>query len=222
MMHHVSDEMLEDYVSGQLSAGWSLGVATHLALCPACRKRVQVLEAVGGVLLENIEPVPTASTSLQDIMSRIAEPRDEIIAVTPTSPTRPRGGNLTPILPEPLRQMVGGDVAHLKWRRLNGDVSQVIFETGDQTTSCRLLRVKAGRPVAEHSHGGNEFTLVLAGSFSDKLGTFARGDVELTDEHVEHQPIAGPDEDCICLAVTDAPLRFRNPIVRLFQPLFKI
>jgi putative transcriptional regulator len=34
--------------------------------------------------------------------------------------------------------------------------------------------------------------------------------------------VAEEGEDCICLAVTDAPLRFKSLIPRLAQPLFRI
>ncbi len=85
-----------------------------------------------------------------------------------------------------------------------------------------MLRIPAGKPVPEHSHGGRELTLVLCGSFSDAQGRFSRGDIEEADEDLEHQPIAGLEEDCICLAVTDAPLKFKNWLVRLVQPVLGI
>lgn len=217
--HHLPDELLEEYSRGQLSGGWSLGVASHLALCPCCRQRSGALDALGGALLEDIEPAALNPDALTSVMERVSKGSEGGAAAPRTPVPEPVPA---PVLPEPLRSCVGGDVENLKWRRLSGDVSQVVIDTGDASTMCRLLRVKAGRPVAEHSHGGGELTLVLSGSFSDALGTFGRGDVEFTDETVEHQPVAGPDEDCICFAVTDAPLRFRNPIVRLLQPLFKI
>lgn len=223
--HHLSDEMLEDYVRGHLSTGWALGVASHLALCPLCRDQAEALEALGGALLDDIEPVNVSEGSLDVLLQKISVCDDEVLN-EPSSArgvsSEATGHDSVPILPEPLRAAVGGDVAALKWRKLSGGVSQVLFETDDPTTMCRLLRVRAGRPVAEHSHRGQEFTLVLSGSFSDSLGTYYRGDIELTDESVEHQPISGADEDCICFAVTDAPLRFNNPIVRLLQPLFRI
>ncbi len=63
---------------------------------------------------------------------------------------------------------------------------------------------------------------MLKGSFSDISGRFGPGDFEETDESVDHQPIADPGEDCICLAVTDAPLKFKSRIVRMIQPLLGI
>jgi len=76
--------------------------------------------------------------------------------------------------------------------------------------------------VPRHGHGGRELTLILAGTLCDGDAVFARGDVEETDESIEHEPIAGPNEDCVCLAVTDAPLRFKSLAARLLQPFLGI
>ena len=97
-----------------------------------------------------------------------------------------------------------------------------MIKTGDSETQVRLLKIPAGKPVPEHSHGGRELTLVLKGSFHDEVDHFGPGDLEEADGELTHQPIAGTGEDCICLAVTDAPLKFRSRLVRLVQPLFGI
>ncbi|GEQ99766.1 hypothetical protein JCM17845_03900 [Iodidimonas gelatinilytica] len=72
------------------------------------------------------------------------------------------------------------------------------------------------------SHNELELTLVLQGSFSDNTGHFGTGDLEIADANLNHQPTADPDMSCICLAATDAPLRFKPLIPRLLQPLFQI
>ncbi len=46
--------------------------------------------------------------------------------------------------------------------------------------------------------------------------------VEMADEDLDHQPIAVDGEDCICLAVTDAPLKFQTLVHKLVQPFLKI
>ena len=76
--------------------------------------------------------------------------------------------------------------------------------------------------MPDHSHNGLELTLVLQGSFSDATGRFGVGDLEIADEDLEHTPVADPGDACICLAATDAPLRFRAIVPRLLQPLFRI
>ena len=108
-----------------------------------------------------------------------------------------------------------------KWKKLGGGVSQCIIDM-DREGSARLLHIPAGKPVPEHSHGGLELTLVLQGGFSDETGHFDIGDVEVADGELEHIPTADPGEDCICLAATDAPLRFSGLVPRILQPFFAI
>ena len=45
-----------------------------------------------------------------------------------------------------------------------------------------------------------------------------RGDIEFADPSVVHAPTAGPEQDVICLAVTDVALRFRTPSPRILHP----
>jgi putative transcriptional regulator len=104
---------------------------------------------------------------------------------------------------------------------LGGGIRQQLL-TADSQGSLRLLYIPPGKAVPEHGHQGQELTLVLQGSFSDSAGAFHRGDVEVAHDEIDHQPVAGPGEPCICLAATDAPLRFRALIPRLLQPIFRI
>ena len=73
-----------------------------------------------------------------------------------------------------------------------------------------------------HTHGGSELTLILRGAYRDAIGHFAPGDVADLDSEVEHQPVTVPGVPCICVAATDAPLRFSGWMARLLQPLVKL
>lgn len=211
--HHISDELLLDYAAGHLAEGWSLALATHIAMCPECRKRLDIVEAAGGALVETLEPVEGPETSWDDLKARI-------LSDTAPAKPEPRKPQAAGELPEPLRSYVG-NLADIRWRNI-GAGHQFMIKTGDSETQVRLLRIPAGKPVPEHSHGGRELTLVLKGSFHDEVDHFGPGDLEEADGDLTHQPIAGTEEDCICLAVTDAPLKFRSRLVRLVQPLFGI
>jgi putative transcriptional regulator len=203
--HHPNEELLLDYASGALGEGWSLAVATHLALCPTCRRSVAGLEALGGSMFASVPPAPVSTGALED---------------SAAAATAFRGR--TPVLPEPLRGYLGGDADEITWRRLGLGAYQAPIATADSGTTARLLRIPAGRPVPEHSHRGMELTLVLSGAFSDATGEYRRGDLQEADEDLQHRPHAAPGEDCICLAVTDAPLRFRSLAARMVQPLLGI
>lgn len=214
--HHPSEELLLAYAAGDLGEAWSLVVATHTALCPACRALVRDAEAIGGALVDDLEPVAMSGDSLDRTLARISG-APEIAAERVAVPTAP-----APVLPEPLRSYAGGDAGELRWRPLGRGAYHVPLVRSSLGETARLLRIPAGRPVPEHGHGGLELTMVLSGSFTDGEDRFARGDVETADGELVHQPVADAGEDCICLAVTDAPLRFRSRMARLVQPLIGI
>ena len=88
-------------------------------------------------------------------------------------------------------------------------------------STTKLLRIQPGAAVPQHSHEGTELTLVLTGSFSDATGTFARGDLAITDSSVDHRPIAGEGEPCLCLTVVDAPLRLTGRLGRFLNPFVR-
>ncbi|SIR06815.1 anti-ECFsigma factor, ChrR [Rhizobium sp. RU35A] len=223
--HHISDALLMDYASGNLSEGWSLAVATHLALCPGCRRRLDAMEGAAGALFDKlIAREPVTGSDWEKMKARIACEPGAVTAVAEKPPVAaaPKPARSAGVIPEPLRSYLGGDVETLKWRALGRGAYQIRIETGDPETQVRLLKIPAGRPVPEHTHEGRELTLVLSGSFRDGNDLFARGDLEEADGDLLHTPTATDDEDCICLAVTEAPLKFSSWIVRLIQPVLKI
>ena len=76
--------------------------------------------------------------------------------------------------------------------------------------------------MPDHGHRGTELTLVLQGAFRDESDRFGKGDIEVANEEMVHTPVAEEGLDCICLAATDAPLRFNSLIPRLAQPFLRI
>ena len=209
--HHLTDDLLADYATGVLDEAFSLAVATHVSLCDDCRARLGALEAVGGAVLETTESAEMSEGSLDAVLARISAP-----VTIPERPKRASG-----ILPAPLQDYVGGDLEAIRWRPVGMGVRQAIQRTGGRGTA-RLLFIPAGAAMPDHGHNGRELTLVLQGAFRDEDGRFARGDVECADEAVEHTPIAEAGEDCICLAVTDAPLKFRRLLHKVAQPFLRI
>ena len=213
--HHPSSELLLSFAAGNLSEGFSLLVATHAAMCPECRRRVRHAESIGGALLQAMEPVEVSETALPDLMARIAaEPAD-----TPAVSPEPQLSSAD--VPSPLRPWISGSFDDLRWRTLAPGMKQIVLPLDSSgPAKTRLLKLAPGLVTPAHSHKGQEITLVLKGSFSDELGRFGRGDVQEADGEVKHQPMADTGEDCICLVVTDAPLKFDNLVGKILQPIF--
>ncbi|MFC7705739.1 ChrR family anti-sigma-E factor [Plastorhodobacter daqingensis] len=213
--HHLTDALLMAYSAGQLPEAFNLIVAAHVSLCDECRARLGAFDAIGGALLEAEDLPELAADSLELTMQRIAAaPR------APQMPAQPRPQGRR-VFPAPLQDYVGGDLEQVRWRAIGMGVKQAILPTARGATA-RLLYIPAGAAVPDHGHRGMELTLVLQGAFRDETDRFGPGDIEIATEELEHTPIAEAGDDCICLAVTDAPLRFNSLLPRLAQPFLRI
>lgn len=213
MSHAISDEFLLDYATGAASAPVGLFVASHLTLNPAARRNYRRLEAVGGALLESIEPVAPEPDALARLFARIDAGHG--IERPVAAPARAAADSL----PAPLRAFVPDGLDALEWKRLAKGVEEAVLDVaGEPNRKTTLLRIAAGRAIPKHTHRGLEMTLVLDGAFADEAGLYARGDVCVTDESIEHQPTAERAKDCLCLAVADAPIRLTGPFLRLLNP----
>ena len=216
-IHHPSDERLLDYAAGAAAEPVALVIATHLALCSRCRREVQEMDSLGGALLEEIAPEAVSAGCFDRLLARI-----ELAGThADVEPEPPAASPIDPDLPEPLLSYLDRPLAEQPWRR-RGTVSEISLLSEVPLHSTRLLRIRAGTAAPRHTHEGSELTLVLKGSFHDGHGRYCRGDVVEADSGIDHRPIAGSDEDCLCLAVTDAPLKLTSPLGRLINPFIKI
>ena len=214
IQHHTSQDLLLEYAAGGLDEANSILVASHLALCPACRTTAAEAENLGGALLESGEPEAMSISSLAKVLDRIGTQGDKS-----SVPKADAGTNAA--LPQPLRGYVNDQLARGGWRWIAQGLRQMALSTSKAATA-RIFRLSPGTRVPVHSHQGQELTLVLTGSYRDECGVFARGDVADLDDSVTHQPVVSRDGECLALAVTRAPLRFRNAAIRLIQPLLGI
>ncbi len=210
--HHLTDALLMAYSAGSLSEAFSLTVATHISMCDECRARLGAFDAMGGAIVQSCDSVEMNSGSLEATMRRIRN----AAPVAAAAPRRRASG-----LPQPLLDYIGGDLDAVRWRSVGMGVKQAILPTSRAATA-RLLYIPAGAAVPDHGHRGTELTLVLQGAFVDEVDHFGPGDIEIANEDLNHTPVADIGADCICLAATDAPLRFRALIPRLAQPFLRI
>jgi putative transcriptional regulator len=208
-MHHPTATRLLAYAAGTLDAGQRLVLAAHLDRCSSCRKEVAAFEDVAGALLVDLPPTPMTSGALERMQARLESPD----AADPIP--RPVPVNDMPELPERLRCYQLGRWRWagrgLRWRALTLPV-----ESGSRVF---LLKGQPGTRLPRHSHSDTEITLVLKGSFSHERGRFAAGDIDDSDESVEHQPVVSSDEECICLIAMEGDLVFSGLLGRIMQPL---
>jgi len=194
--HHPDDSLLLEYAAGSLGEAKALLVATHLALCPACRNAVRSGEAAGAVLAFSDSEAEAAGVP-PDVSGEAIE-RGPSAVMSPALLG----------LPEPLRGYLGVPVSELVWTTVGLGMKAYVLPEFRGRMSVRMLAVPPGRRMPRHTHEGEELTLVLQGGFRDAASAYGRGDVATAGPHVDHQPHADAGETCICLAVEDAPLRF--------------
>lgn len=206
------DVVLAGYAAGTLPEPARVLIESHLAISDRNRAFVRDLEAIGGRVIEGIEPVAVRDRDAR--LARIFEAADEAPILRPAAPPH------DPRVPEPLARFLGTDVAALKWKTLLPGVRECRLGERDGCLST-MYWIRGGKPIPSHTHEGYELTLVLDGAFSDASGRYGRGDVSVADEEVDHRPMTEPGADCLCFVVMDAPLRLTGPIGRLFAPFMR-
>lgn len=212
---HLDAATLMAYGSGTLSESYTLVTAAHLAVCDRCRAEARRLESVGGALMMAAEPAPLRANAHERLLDAID---------ADTQPARPvRTAAADPAQFGPLARYLDGGLSGVKWKARGPGVWTSELPT-ERPAGGRLflLRVRAGQAVPEHGHRGHELTMIVQGAYRDRFGYFGPGDVADHDEDVEHQPIAEPGADCICLVALDTPLRFKDRLIRLIQPFIGI
>jgi putative transcriptional regulator len=216
--HRPPEELLLGYAAGSLPEPIALTVAAHAALCPETARAIRRLEGIGGTLLEGLEPARLKDDALDRALALLD--RDE---AKPAAAPRPIATAETrALLPAPVWPYIKGDLKNIAWRHRGPaiETAELIGERGKR--SAFLLRVKGGHPVPRHTHRGLELTLVLAGAYCDAANCFERGDIQVADPTIDHQPMAQAGDDCICLVALEAPIWFTGPVGRLANPFVKL
>jgi putative transcriptional regulator len=204
-----ADMLMASYAAGTLSASLHALVAGHLELSPRNRDYVRTLEAMKVNSLFETEPKPLSNRD--DALSAIFA-QGEAAAVVPDANAADE------VFPASLTHYLGVQAQNVPWRFLMPGVKQYRIEESERGEAV-LYWIRGGREMPSHTHEGMEVTLVLRGGFTDPLGHYRRGDIAVADAELDHHPQADADEDCICFAVTDAPLKLTGPLARLFRKI---
>lgn len=212
--HHPELDILTEHAAGSLSLAQSACVSAHLNYCDCCLQTVHRLQSVGAAMFESLDPEPVGDALLDRVLARLDEE-------PPLSyqPAQRSGQDATPAL---LSRLMAGDFSDLVWKKVTDALRITPIRTGDPQFEFSLLHIKAGGEIPPHDHRGSEMTLVLQGGFSDDRGSYHPGDFIYRSANDVHAPRAFAGEDCLCLAVIDAPLRFTGWKYRWMNPFLRL
>jgi putative transcriptional regulator len=210
--HHPTDMTLAAFAAGTLDEGQSLVVATHLSLCPACRRGTRTFEAAAGTLLDDLPGTPLGPGALSQALAALTAPPEQ-------RRPQPRPQALDdPLYPPPLSPYHAGP-----WRHVGiGVAFRSIAMSAEGGSRVIMLKAAPGARLPYHAHTGIEWTCVLKGAFVHDGGHFGAGDFDEADAEVEHRPRVEPGVECICLVALQGQILFRGPIGRLLQPFVRL
>jgi putative transcriptional regulator len=211
--HHLDDATLLAFAAGTVGEAHGILVASHIAMCPECRIALRKAEALGGGIMDS-----QGEKAVSDVC-RAATLASLDFMIAPKATSKPKSD-----LPLALARALGNvSLSDIQWHKKAPGVAvfDVPLSKGSKT-KLKLVKLGKGRTMPEHGHGGEELTLILKGSYHDKMGRFSPGDVADLDTEIEHQPIVDSDEDCICVIAFETRAIYKTILAKLAQPFVGI
>jgi putative transcriptional regulator len=193
--HHPDVATLMCCSAGSQPEACAAVIASHLAVCPTCRKEVRRMQKIGVALFDTLEPEGLAAPA-PVVKMRAAEADD----AEKSEPCVLSAGEI----PQFLVSCVGPCLDRMSWDPVTQGIwTHAIVLSAGASGDLRLIKVEPGKSFPLHGHTGWELTLVLRGSYTDEFGTFRPGDVADLDSDAEHRPVACKSEGCICLMASE-------------------
>lgn len=217
MIKHPDIELLLKYASGQLEPALAIAISLHQQNCQYCQNEIRQLESVGGEAIESTndminESIESTNDSFNRLMNKIEQshnkPIENSLEYDHLAIAQSDHSFVNMINEKQFDQ--------IEWQKVSSKISKATIAMNDPCYQVELLKFAPNANIPQHTHQGNEFTLVLDGDFSDHQGNYIEGDFITQTEEDNHQPVAG-DKGCICMAITDAPLKFTGTLGPIFN-----
>jgi putative transcriptional regulator len=204
------DALLAGYAAKTLVPPLAALVAAHLELKPDNRAYVAALDAVHGVLLAELKPVPLAGRDRR-LVNIFATPDPD--RAPPPAP--PSIDAKAAVLPRALRRLAGCDLAELPWRKRGSSIKEVVLP--ESSAQARFIRVRPGVRLPMMSGDGMITALVLAGAASDGTARYERGDIIFAGPDLAGVPTADGEQECVCFVVAETSVPPPGPLSHLLH-----
>lgn len=192
------------------------GLKLMAAAAAALRAQpVQPDDAVAAAFLEAEPPEALSPDAVDQALARIDQleaiddrSRQEAARMAGAGKAAGRYLSELTLLPDPVREAVYAAMeAGGRWLFSGPGLRRLEIPTGGEGKTL-LLRIEPGSGVGRHDHHGDEYTLVLTGSFHDGFGHYGPGDLNIGRAGFVHQPIADEGEVCYALGVEFGGAKF--------------
>ena len=183
------NELIFGYTSGNLGEAKSLFTSMYLFLNSIAAKKASIFDNILAQNLSELEGVGLKKLKYTDCIKN--DGSEKQISSLPKNP---------------LSRIIG-DLNHIDWKTVYKGFNEFKIPVNDND-SVKLIKMDPGTSVPLHSHNGKEFILVLDGSFYDEYGEYNKGDMQINDQQIKHNPTACKSNGCVCLSITENEVVF--------------
>ncbi|MFT6269752.1 MAG: putative transcriptional regulator [Alphaproteobacteria bacterium] len=217
---HPNDSTLTSFVEGILPSTEALLVSAHCDMCTACLDKTRTFtDSIASRVFCDGDTNTNILREYVSMFESITHDRTLLDASFISENNRSievEGREF--ILPATLSRFadrIG------EWSCLVGKLWQAPVDIGGGCLA-QFIYMEKGGSVPEHTHRGNELTLVINGRFADGTRHYQSGDfIALNHEHT-HTPCSDAYEGCLVLTILDKPLHFTSGWAKLINPLSQL
>jgi len=183
------NELIFDYSSGNLGEAKTLFTSMYLYLNTFASKKASIFDNMLAHNFSELEGIQPKKLKYTDCMINYN--------------SKKQNSNLPK---NPLSRIIG-DFNNIDWKTVYKGFKEFKVPINDND-SVKLIKMDPGTSVPLHSHNGKEYILVLDGSFCDEYGEYNKGDMQINDQQIKHNPTACKSSGCICLSITENDVVF--------------
>ena len=165
------NELIFSYSSGKLGEAKSLFTSMYLYLNSIAAKKAFVFDNMLAQNFNELEGIKPKKLKYSDC---IKNPNTTKQNINSTS--------------NPLNMLIG-NFNNINWKNVYKGFKEFKIPLNDKD-SVKLIKMDPGTSVPLHSHNGKEYILVLDGSFCDEYGEYNKGDMQINDQQIKHNPTA--------------------------------
>ena len=183
------NELIFGYSSGNLGEAKSLFASMYLYLNSIAAKKASIFDNMLAENLVKLKGVELTKLKYSDCIK------------TPNLKEQKLNNSNNPL------NKIVGDLKSINWKSIYKGFKEFSIPVDDKD-SVKLIKMDPGTSVPLHSHNGREYILVLEGSFCDEYGEYNKGDMQINDQKIKHNPTACNNIGCICLSITENDVIF--------------
>ena len=211
----LDEDAITDYALGTLSPAKHVMLACQSEISEDVAERVAFQEEIAASLIENGDGQALSPLFMGNALAALPQQEGA------SSSANEQDG----LAPKSLRHMLGHRLKDMKWKSLVPGVAVHDILGNRKTVNgdrLYLLKAKGGMRMPDHGHNGEEWTLILTGSYCVGEKRFTRGDMHIEGEDEIHAPHIDEGEDCICLVMTQGPLKMQGWLPKVVQKVVGI